>query len=104
MSEAIREENISSTDRSSHPEVFLGEGALKICSKVTGQHPCQSVISIKLQSNFIEFTLGDRCSPVNFCIFSEHLFLRTPLGGCFCTELHKILQMMEKYRKLKKDI
>ena len=35
-------------DRSSHPEVFLRKGVLKICSKFTGEHPCRSVISIKL--------------------------------------------------------
>ena len=35
--------------RSSHPEVFLGKGILKICGKLTGEHPCRSVISIKLQ-------------------------------------------------------
>ena len=40
--------------RSSLPEVFLVKGVLKICSKFTGEH-----------------------------IFLEHLFLRTPLGGCF---------------------
>ena len=34
--------------RSSRPDVFLGKGILKICSKFTGEHPCQSVISIKL--------------------------------------------------------
>ena len=34
--------------RSSHPEVFLGKGVLKICSKFTGEHPCWSEISIKL--------------------------------------------------------
>ena len=28
------------TYRSSHPEVFLGKGVLKICSKFTGEHPC----------------------------------------------------------------
>ena len=28
--------------------VFLGKGVLKICSKFTGEHPCQSVVSIKL--------------------------------------------------------
>ena len=39
------------TFRRSHPEVFLGKGVLKICSKFTGDHPCRSVISIKLQSN-----------------------------------------------------
>ena len=31
--------------------MFLRKGVLKICSKFTGEHPCQSVISIKLQSN-----------------------------------------------------
>ena len=35
--------------RSSHPEVFLGKGVLKICSEFTGEHPCRSVISIKLK-------------------------------------------------------
>ena len=35
--------------RGSHPEVFLGKGVImKICSKFTGEQPCQSVISIKL--------------------------------------------------------
>ena len=51
--------------RSSRPEVFLGEGALKICSKFTGEHPCLSAISIKLQSNFTEIVLRQGCSPVN---------------------------------------
>ena len=32
----------------SHPEVFLEKGVLIICSKFTGEHPWQSVISIKL--------------------------------------------------------
>ena len=39
--------------RSSPPEVFLAKVALKIYSKYTGEHPDQSEISIKLQSNFI---------------------------------------------------
>ena len=38
----------SDISRNSHPEVFLEKGVLKICSKFTGEHPCQSVISIKL--------------------------------------------------------
>ena len=38
--------------RSSHSEVFLEKGGLKICSKLTGEHPCRSAISIKLQINF----------------------------------------------------
>ena len=46
----------------SPPEVFIGKGVLKMCSKVTGEHPCQSMISIKLQRNFIEIALRHRCS------------------------------------------
>ena len=36
--------------KSWHPEMFLGQGVLKICRKFTGDNPCRSVISIKLQS------------------------------------------------------
>ena len=35
----------------SHPEVFLGKSVLKICSKFTGEHPCRSVMLIKLLCN-----------------------------------------------------
>ena len=35
--------------RSSSPEVLLGKGVLKICSKFTGDYSCRSAISIKLQ-------------------------------------------------------
>ena len=34
--------------RSSHPEVFLRKGVLKICSKFTEELPCRSAILIKL--------------------------------------------------------
>ena len=52
-------------DRSSRPEVFLGKGVVKICSKLTGELPCQSVILIKLQSNFIEIAFWQGCFPKN---------------------------------------
>ena len=38
-------------NRNSPLEVFLGKGALKICSRSTGQHPYRGVISIKLLCN-----------------------------------------------------
>ena len=65
-SEAVvwRQSFVIGSLRSSHPEVFLGKGLLKICSKFT-EHSCQSAISIKLQSNFIEIALRHRCCPVN---------------------------------------
>ena len=60
--------------RSSHSEVFLVKGVLKICSKFTGEHSCRSVISHVGMGVLLEIC----------CIFSEHLLLRAPLNGCFC--------------------
>ena len=57
------------------------KGVMKIWSKFTGEHPCQSAISIKLFSNFIEIALRHGCSPVN--LLHIILFLGTPLGDCF---------------------
>ena len=37
----------------------------KIYSKFTGEHVCRSVISIKLQSNFIDIAHWHGCSPVD---------------------------------------
>ena len=37
--------------RSRRPEVLLGKSVLKICSKFTEEHPCRSVILIKLLWN-----------------------------------------------------
>ena len=67
-------------DRSSHSEVFLRKGILKIYSKFTGQHPYRSVISIKLQSNFIEITLRYECSPANLLHFFGKTFLKNSSG------------------------
>ena len=64
--------------RSSRPELSIGKGVLKICSKFTGEHPWRSAISIGLQSNFIEISLQHGCSPVNLL----HNF-RIPVDGCF---------------------
>ena len=49
--------NMPSSLQKQPPEVFLGKGVLKISSKFTGEHPCQSVISIKLLCNFVKITL-----------------------------------------------
>ena len=46
---------------------------LNLFKKKSGEHSCQSVISIKLLCNFIEITLRDGCSPVNLMhIFRTH--------------------------------
>ena len=67
-------------DRSSHPEVFLGKGVLKICGKFTVEYPCRSVISIKLLCNFIETALWHGCSPVNLMHIFRTSFLRNTSG------------------------
>ena len=66
--------------RSNLPEVFLVKGALKICSKFTGEHPWLSVISIKLLYNFIEITLQHGCSSANLLHISRAPFW-TPDGS-----------------------
>ena len=92
--------------RSSHSEVFLGKGVLKICSKFTGEHPCRSVISINLLCNFNEITLRHGCSTVNLLhIFRTHFLMNT--SGClplkfnnkipkFPIVITKILTMVKK--------
>ena len=66
--------------RSSVPEVSLRKGVLKICCKFTGEHPCRNVISIKLQSSFIEIALRHGCSPVNLLHLFRTTFPRSTSG------------------------
>ena len=48
----ITEKPLAEFYRNSHREVFLRKNVLKICSKFTGEHLYQRVISIKLLYNF----------------------------------------------------
>ena len=91
--------------RSSHLEVFLERCILKICSKLTGEHPCRSVNCnficsfIDLLCNFIEVTFRHGCSPVNL----PHIF-RTPFTKntsgqlllCSVINEHFVLQDLNK--------
>ena len=99
---AIEQVKLQAT-RSSHSEVSLRKGILKIYSKYTGEHPCRSVISIKLlvtllkshfdmvASNFIEIALRHGCSPVNLL----HIF-RTP----FLRNTSELLLLKQHYLPL----
>ena len=73
-------DNFLTSFSSSHPEVFLGKGVLKICSKFTGEHPWQSAISIKLFCNIIEITLQHGYSPVNLLHIFRTPFLKNTSG------------------------
>ena len=80
--------------RSSLTEVFLGKGVLKICSNFTGEHPCQSVILIKLLCSFIEVILWHTCSPVNLQHIFRILSRKNTSEGCFCLCKRIISQRM----------
>ena len=67
--------------RSSPSEVFLRKGVLKICSRFTREHPCRSVISMKLQSDFIEIALRHGCFPVNFLHIFRTFFCKNTSDG-----------------------
>ena len=81
----VRNGSIQIRGRSSPPEVFLGKGVLQICSKFTGKHPCQRVISIKFifLCVFIEITLPHGCSLVNLLHISRTSFYKNTFGGLF---------------------
>ena len=77
-------------DRSRPPEVFLQKRVLKIGSKFTEEHLCRSVISIKLQSNFIEITLWHGCFPVNLLHIFRTPFYKNTYGGLLLFEIYFI--------------
>ena len=91
--------------RSSRSEVFCWKDVLKICSKLTEEHPCRSAISIKLLSNFIEIALRHGCSPVNLLhIFQntfsqEHLWAATSAARCM-----EVLLFIESPEKRLQDV
>ena len=62
--------------RSRETEVFLGKGVLKRCSQLTGEHPCQRVISIQLLCNFIEVALCHGWSTVTLLHIFRRPFLK----------------------------
>ena len=67
--------------RSSPPEMFLCKCVLSLYIEFTGEHPCQSAISIKQQSNLIEITLRHGCSPENLLHIFRTLFPKNNYGG-----------------------
>ena len=87
--------------RSSPSEVFLGKGVLKIYSKFTGEHPCRSVISIKLLCNFIEITLRHGCSPVNLLHIPRPPFLKNTTGWLLLNVNSTLKILNSKLKNLK---
>ena len=57
------------------------KGVRKICRKFTGEHPCRSAISIKLQSNVVKIALRHACYPVSLLHIFKTPFLENTSGG-----------------------
>ena len=72
--------------------MFLGKAVLKIFSKFTGEHPYRSVISTKLQSNFIEITLRHGCSPVNVMHIFKTPFPNNTFGRLLLAIIDKVCE------------
>ena len=64
------------------------KSVLKICSKFTGEHPCRSAISIKLQSNFIEIAFRRGSSPVNLLPIFRTPFPKSTYGWLLSYEIN----------------
>ena len=71
------------------PKGVLRKGFLKICSKFTGEHPCQCAISIKLLCTL------HGCSPVNLLLVFKISFLKNTSGG-----LLPFLSNQSKFQKV----
>ena len=72
--------------RSSLSKLFLRKGVLKIYSEFTGECPCRSATSIKLQSNFIEIAPLHGCSPLNLLQIFGTPFLKKTSGRLLLAE------------------
>ena len=60
--------------------------------KYTGEHPCRGVISINLQSNFIEIAIQRECSPVNLLNILRSPFLKNTSGRLLLFQANWIFQ------------
>ena len=63
----------------------------KVFWKHAAEHPCQSVISIKLICNFIEIALRHWCSPVNLLHIFRTSFSRNTSGGVYTLYMLPVL-------------
>ena len=64
--------------------VFLGKCFQRLCTNLPENAYTEVQFQWSCFATLLKSHFGMGCSPVNLsCIFSKHLFLRTPLEGCF---------------------
>ena len=89
-------ERFSLIYRSTPPDVFLEKSVLRIFSKVTEEHSCRSVISIKLLYNFLKIALWHGYS----CVDLQYIFYTTcykNIYGALLLDLGNCQFMFQKY-------
>ena len=79
--------------------VFFYKSVLKIRSKLTGEHPCRSAISIKLLTFFIEIALQHGCSPVNLLHSFRIPFPKNTSGRLLLNSFKGVLEIWKETRK-----
>ena len=79
--------------------MFLGKSNVKTCRKFTGEHPCRSVISIRLQSNFITPFSKNTCGRflLSISIPSENVKKPTVSRGIKMKHMHKMGLIQRKF-------
>ena len=91
--------------RSSRPDVFCKEGVLKIFTKFTGKHLCQSLFFNKFTGlrpetcNFIKKIIWHRDFPVNFAKFLRTPFLTEHLQWLLLHVLDNIIFFFHNFDK-----
>ena len=71
------------TETVAHFKGVFGKRCSEICSKFTGEHPCQSVISTNLLWNFIEIALRQGWSPLKLLHIFGTAFYKNTSGQVF---------------------
>ena len=79
------------------PSGVLSKGVLKIWSKFKGEHPRQSLSSIKLLWNFIEITLRHRWSPVNLLHIFRIPFTKITSGWLLLENVESVIDIIHEY-------
>ena len=103
MLRCIWSDFLCQSSRSSHPEMFLRKGVLKICSKFTGEHTSRSVISIQLLRDLTEIALRHECSPANLLhIFRTH-FSKNTSGRLFLEFIEGVLEKKKIWMNLRRS-
>ena len=95
------------SDRSSHQRCSVRKGVLRIFTKFTGKHLCQSFFFNKVgglrPATLLKKRPWHRCFAVNFAKFLRAPFLQNTSRRCFCIEMAKPQKQLRRSIGEEKD-